>query len=97
MEMLMGGDQKAKNSKNNKVAVVYAVGAIVTGESTTSLLGGATVGSDTIVKALRQAESDAKVKAIVLRVDSPGGSALASDLIWREIVTAKKPVVVSML
>ena len=68
----------------------------MTGESTTSLFGGSSVGSDTILRALRQAEADAKVKAIVLRVDSPGGSALASDLIWREIVKSKKPVVVSM-
>lgn len=97
MEMLMGGDQqKAKSSKNNKIAIVYIVGPIMTGESTTSLFGGQTVGSDTIVRALRQVEEDAKVKAIVLRVDSPGGSALASDLIWRETVKSKKPVIVSM-
>ncbi|HEX3727231.1 MAG TPA: signal peptide peptidase SppA, partial [Pirellulales bacterium] len=96
MEMLMGGEQKSKLSKNNKIAVIYAVGPIMTGESASSFLGGATVGSDTIIHAFRQAEADAKVKAIVLRVDSPGGSALASDLIWRQIVTAKKPVVASM-
>ena len=97
MEMLMGGDQqRAKNSKNDKIAVVYIVGAIMTGESATSLFGGATVGSDTIVRALRQVEDDPKVKAIVLRVDSPGGSALASDLIWREVVKSNKPVLVSM-
>jgi protease-4 len=97
MESLMGGDaQKAKNSKNNRIALVYIVGAIVTGESTASFFGGSSVGSDTILRSLRQAEADAKVKAIVLRVDSPGGSALASDLIWREIIKSKKPVVVSM-
>jgi protease-4 len=96
MEMLMGGDAKAATSKNDKIAVVYIVGPIMTGESTLSFLSGETIGSDTIVRALRQAEGDAKVKGIVLRVDSPGGSALASDLIWREIVNSKKPVVVSM-
>jgi protease-4 len=54
------------------------------------------MGSDTVIKHLRQAENDKSVKAIVLRVDSPGGSALASDLIWREIVRLKKPIVASM-
>ena len=54
------------------------------------------VGSDTLVKALRDAKQSDRVKAIVLRVDSPGGSALASDLIWREVATCDKPVVVSM-
>jgi protease-4 len=96
MELLMGGEQKAANSKYNKVALIYIVGTIMTGESTTSFLGGETVGSDTIIKALREVENDAKVKAIVLRVDSPGGSALASDLIWREVVLTKKPLLVSM-
>jgi len=96
MEALMGGDQKAKNSKNNKIAIVYIVGPIMTGESAAGLFGAQSVGSETIVKALRQAEDDPKVKAVVLRVDSPGGSALASDLIWRETVRGKKPVLVSM-
>ena len=96
MEALMGGDQKAKSSKNNKIAIVYIVGPIMTGESTASIFGAQSVGSDTIVKALRQVEDDPKVKGIVIRVDSPGGSALASDLIWRETVHSKKPVVVSM-
>lgn len=96
MEMLTGGDSRARTSKNDKIAVVYIVGPIMTGESAMSFLGGETVGSDTIVRALRQAEGDAKVKGIVLRVDSPGGSALASDLIWREVVQSKKPLVVSM-
>ena len=50
------------------------------------------MGSDTIVKALRKAADDETVKAIVLRVDSPGGSALASDIIWREITRIEKPV-----
>ena len=54
------------------------------------------VGSDTLVKALRDAKQSDRVKAIVLRVDSPGGSALASDLIWREVATSEKPVVASM-
>jgi len=97
MRALMGSAQQAaRSSKSDKIAVIYIVGAIMTGESTTSLFGGETVGSDTIVRALRQVEDDPKVKGIVIRVDSPGGSALASDLIWREIVNSKKPLVVSM-
>ncbi len=96
MEMLMGGDSSKTSSKNDKVAVVYIVGPIMTGESSMSLFGGSTVGSDTIVRALQQAKNDTKVKGIVLRVDSPGGSALASDLIWREVVTCEKPIVASM-
>ena len=49
-----------------------------------------------MVKAIRDAENDPKVAAIVLRIDSPGGSALASDLVWRSVVTCKKPIVASM-
>src|SRR5690606_34458960 len=56
------------------------------------------IGSDTFAKAIREARRDSSVKAIVLRVNSPGGSALASDVIWRETVLARevKPLVVSM-
>jgi len=87
---------KAGGSTKPKVAVVYATGAIVTGKSGFSLLGGESCGSTTICEAIRQAEEDKTVQAIVLRVDSPGGSALASDLIWAEIQKCKKPVVASM-
>jgi len=96
MEVLSGVDASAAGGRNKKIAVVYTVGAIMPGESETGLLGGQTAGSDTIIKALREAEADAAVVAIVLRVDSPGGSALASDLIWREIRRINKPVVASM-
>ena len=58
--------------------------------------GGGFAGADTISRGLRQAARDASVRAIVLRVDSPGGSGVASDLIWRETVRMKKPVIVSM-
>ncbi len=84
------------SSSKPKVAVIYATGAIVTGKSGFSLLGGESCGSTTINEALKQAEEDKTVKAIVLRVDSPGGSALASDLIWNQIQRCKKPVVASM-
>jgi protease-4 len=87
---------KAKESKNPKIAVIYAVGSITTGKSGMSLLGGESVGSTTMVEAIQKAEKDDTVKAIVLRVDSPGGSALASDLIWKELLKSKKPVVASM-
>ena len=81
-----------------RIALVYAVGDIVSGESQSSPLGGGMVGSDTVIRGLRQAVEDDSVKAVVLRVDSPGGSGTASDAIWREIGIARrrKPVVASM-
>ncbi len=87
---------KLTSSKGPKIAVIYAVGVITTGKSEEGLFGAETVGSTTLVQAIRQAEHDDTVKAIVLRVDSPGGSALASDLIWNELRHSKKPVIASM-
>lgn len=83
-------------SKKPKIAVIHVVGGIDVGKGGFDPLAGSTVGSDTIIAAIREAEKNEKVKAIVLRVDSPGGSALASDLIWRELKICKKPVVASM-
>lgn len=86
-------------NKGERIAVIYASGAITGGSSNKSPMGGETVGSDTMVKAINDAAEDSTIKAIVLRVDSPGGSALASDLMWHAIENAKakkKPVVVSM-
>jgi protease-4 len=85
-------------NNGEKVAVIYASGAINTGRSNNSPLNGEMVGSDDIVSAVNTAADDKSIKAIVLRVDSPGGSALASDLMWYAIenAKAKKPVVVSM-
>ena len=76
-----------------KVALVYAVGTIMTGESLPQVMGGTTV-----ARWIRAARNDASVKAIVLRVDSPGGSSVGSDVIAREVALARKakPVVVSM-
>lgn len=76
-----------------KIAVIYAVGDISSGEGSDE-----EIGSDRLAKAIKEARLDAKIKAIVLRVNSPGGSALASDVIWREVLLAKKakPTVVSM-
>jgi protease-4 len=88
---------KPKVSKKPKVAVIYAVGEIVNGRGSVSLFGGTSVvGSTTMIEAIRDAEKDETVKAIVLRVDSPGGSALASDLMWKELTACKKPVIASM-
>jgi protease-4 len=85
-------------NNGERVAVIFASGAITTGRSSDSSLGGQMVGSDTIVQAVNDAANDTSIRAIVLRVDSPGGSALASDLMWYAIenAKAKKPVVVSM-
>jgi protease-4 len=86
-------------NNGERVAVIFASGAINVGHSSNSPFGGEMVGSDTVVKAINDAAADTGIKAIVLRVDSPGGSALASDLMWRAIENAKakgKPVVVSM-
>ncbi len=81
------------------VAVIYASGPIRQGRSSRSPVGGSAMGSDTVSAALRSATSDERVRAVLLRVNSPGGSAVASDTIWREVVrtrAAGKPVVVSM-
>ena len=96
IEILTGGKPAEAASKKPKIAVVYAVGPITEGKSETGAFGGSAMGSTTIVAALRKAADDAKVSAIVLRIDSPGGSATASDLIWRETVRIKKPVIASM-
>jgi protease-4 len=88
---------KKPESKNPKIALIYASGMINVGKSSgESILGEASMGSETVIKHLREANDDKTVKAIVLRVDSPGGSALASDLIWREVTRIEKPIVASM-
>jgi len=77
----------------DKIAVIYAQGEIMGGEGDIN-----TIGEGSMNRSLIEARKDENVKAIVLRIDSPGGSALTSDLIWREIELTKKvkPVVVSM-
>jgi protease-4 len=81
------------NLNKGNIAVVYAIGDIISGESVDGSMG-----SVTIVKAINSAKDDSTIKAVVLRVNSPGGSALASDVIWRSIEKTKelKPVIVSM-
>lgn len=96
MGMMLGGEPSKGKPTGDKIAIVYAVGPIMTGKSQQDFLGGETLGSDTIVEALRKANDDERVAAIVLRIDSPGGSAIASDLIWRKMQEIKKPIVASM-
>jgi protease IV len=78
---------------NNKIAVIVAEGDINSGKSNDS-----SIGSETIVEQLRRVRNDKKIKAVVLRINSPGGSALASDVMWREVELTKKqkPVIASM-
>jgi len=71
--------------RGEKIGVVSVLGVITSGESTSDAFGGTTTGSDTVVRALRAAREDDGVRAVILRVDSPGGSGLASDVIWREV------------
>ena len=83
----------SKEYNENRVAVIYAQGEIQSGEGSEYVIG-----SERIARAIREARKNDKVKAIVLRVNSPGGSALASEIIWREMDLARqeKPVIASM-
>ncbi|MFZ5980399.1 MAG: signal peptide peptidase SppA [Candidatus Zixiibacteriota bacterium] len=82
------------------VALIYGVGSVVRGSSGYDpLFSSVSMGSATVAQAFRKAIDDKKIKAILFRVDSPGGSYVASDVIWREVVRARKagkPVIVSM-
>jgi protease-4 len=91
---LKSGNTPEKGDFNKRIAVVVAEGEIVSGSSS----GKGVISSDQLIKQLRKAKDNDKVKAIVLRINSPGGSALASDVIWREVkeAAAKKPVIASM-
>lgn len=88
------------HTRGARIAVVYGLGPVNRGASSFDpLFGETTMGSDTVAAALRAAIADPEVKAIVFRVDSPGGSYVASDTIWRETVRARaagKPVIVTM-
>jgi protease-4 len=85
----------------SRVAVLYVVGTIASGRSGYDVLNGAVVGSDTMVAEIKKIREDNSIKAIVLRIDSPGGSAVASDVIWRELMITREenpsvPIVASM-
>ncbi|MCU0230761.1 MAG: signal peptide peptidase SppA [Acidobacteria bacterium] len=88
------------HDSGKKIALIYGVGGVSRGRSSYDpLMQDLTMGSDTVTAAFRAAVADKKVKAILFRVDSPGGSYVASDAIWREVVLARlagKPVIVSM-
>ncbi|HLA84377.1 MAG TPA: signal peptide peptidase SppA [Thermoguttaceae bacterium] len=96
MQMMVGGNKTEGVTRGKKIALVYAVGAIVEGKSSEGLFGDKALGSTTLVEALKKADEDPNVVAIVLRVDSPGGSGVASDLIWRETRRINKPIIASM-
>jgi protease IV len=88
------------HDKGKTIALVFGVGAVTRGKSDYDpVQGSQNMGSDTVASAIRMAAADKDVKAILFRVDSPGGSYVASDTIWREVVRARqagKPVIVSM-
>lgn len=88
----LNGDKKTESS-DNTIAIIYAQGDIMPGEGNIDMIG-----EGSMRAALEKARDDKNIKAVVLRIDSPGGSALTSELIWREIDLTKKlkPVVVSM-
>ena len=80
------------------IAVVYGVGTITFGQGGADVTGSDVMGSETMVEAIRDAREDDSVRAIVFRIDSPGGVAIASDIIWRELALAAedKPLIASM-
>jgi len=85
-------EKEDKGGRKNRIAIIYAEGSIEDGKGDET-----TIGSKTLSEAIREARIDNKVKAVVMRVNSPGGSALASDVIWREVLLTKKvkPFIVS--
>ncbi|MCC7418112.1 MAG: signal peptide peptidase SppA [Acidobacteria bacterium] len=88
-------------ARGPRIAVIYLAGAITNGRSGYDPINGATAGSETLIGYIRSATRDTSVRAIVLRIDSPGGSSVASDAIWRELTVAKRerenrPLIASM-
>ncbi len=86
-------------TRRSKVAVINVVGVINSGRSGFDPVNGAVAGADSLVEFIREARADRSIRAIVLRVDSPGGSSTASDVIWRELSISRensRPLIVSM-
>jgi protease-4 len=88
-------------NRGPRIAVLYASGTIVSGRSGFDPVNGAVVGSETLIEYIRTARRDSSVRAFVIRIDSPGGSATASDAVWRELMITKneradRPIVASM-
>jgi len=104
----LDGDEYARVSltslglnKGPRIGVIYAAGAITSGKSGFDPVNGAVAGSDTLIEYIRRARRDNSLRAIVVRIDSPGGSAAASDAIWRELTLARqektdRPLIASM-
>jgi len=91
--------EKTGVRRQSRIAVINASGVINSGSSSYDPVNGAVIGADSLVEYIRDARADRSIKAIVLRVDSPGGSSTASDVIWRELSISRdndRPVVVSM-
>ena len=96
-----GANDGVRLRRRPRIAVLYAVGTIVSGRSGADPLDGDVVGSDTMIEDIRRIRDDGSIRGIVLRIDSPGGSSVASDVILRELQLTKKddpdrPIVVSM-
>ena len=88
-------------NRGPRLAIIYAAGTITGGKSGYDPVSGAVIGSETLIEYIRQARRDRSVRGIVLRIDSPGGSATASDAVWRELMIARneredRPIVASM-
>ncbi|MFM8735486.1 MAG: signal peptide peptidase SppA [Pirellulales bacterium] len=96
LELVSGQRPAAPVGRGKRIAIVHVAGEIREGKSADDLVMGGAAGAETVMKAIREAAADQQVAAIVLRIDSPGGSALASDLIWRQIEQVEKPVVASL-
>jgi len=99
LALLANMGKKPKESTKPAIALIHAEGEIIDGDAGDGLLtGGGNVGSEDIRKAFRMASRDDNVKAIVLRIDSPGGSALASEVMWQAVHAAAqdKPVIISV-
>jgi protease-4 len=96
-DYIAADDHRLGHTRGSRVALIYAVGAITPGRSGDSWEGGY-VGADTLNEYIREVREDSSIKAVVLRIDSPGGSSIASDAIWRELMLTRdvKPLVVSM-
>jgi protease-4 len=107
MRRIEGGDyqrirpQAVGIRPRSRIALLYVVGTIVSGKSGFDAVNGSVVGSETIIDQIRKIRDDDSIKAIVLRIDSPGGSSVASDVIWRELTITReenpnRPIVTSM-
>jgi len=97
-EYVSAGPPADHRRRAGRIALLYAVGTIASGDSAFDSFSGVVLGSDTFAEWLRKVRVDTNIDAVVIRVDSPGGSAVASEVIWREVMLTRdvKPVIVSM-